>query len=154
MKRIVLLSLILCSIILLSGCSYVDDFIIVNNSNGVIEIEYKWKENLYSTPYKFRFERFDGETFNKLEAIDGFTKEQIDSAEEKNIFRISLEPKQALRIHAISNFEDKDFDTKVDESFRINFLSLKGINGSIELMDDQVWFQFRKMDKGYFIIYK
>jgi len=154
MKRIVLLSLILCSIILLSGCSYVDDFIIVNNSNGVIEIEYKWKEELHSSPYKFRFERFDGKTFNKLETIDSFTKEQIDSAEEKNIFQISLEPKQALRIHAISNFEDKDFDTKVDTSFRINFLSLKGINGSIELTGDQVWFQFRKMDKGYFINYK
>lgn len=154
MKRLVLLSLILCSIMLLSGCSYVDDFIIVNNSNGVIEIEYKWKENLHLTPYKFRFERFDGKTFDKIEVIGGFTKEEIDFAEERNTFRISLEPKQALRIHAINNFEDKSFDTKVDESFRVNFLSLKGINGSIELTGDQVWFQFRKMDRGYFIDYK
>lgn len=154
MKRAILLTLILCSTMLLSSCSYGYDFIIVNSSNDVIEIEYKWNENLYSTPYKFQFASFDGKTFDKLEAIDGFTKEEIDSAEESNIFRISLEPKQALRIHSISNVEDKNFDTKVHESFRINFISLKGRSGSIELTDDQVWFQFRKMGGWYFINYK
>jgi hypothetical protein len=154
MKRAALLSLILCSTMLLSGCSYSHEFFIINNSNDVLEIEYKWSENLYSTPYKFRFAGFDGSTVDKLETIDGFTKEEIDSAEERNLFRISLEPRQALRIHSITNEEIKNFDTKVHETFRINFLSLKGKSGSIELTDDQVWFQFRKMNRGYFISYE
>lgn len=152
MKKFTLLSLILSLSIFLPGCSYGYDFIIANVSDGVLEIELKWKENLYSTPYKFKFETFDGKTFEKLEAIDGFTKEEIEAAEEKNSFKISLEPKQALRIHTMIN-EERD-DNKLNESFHINYLNLKGKRGIIEMTNEQIWFQFRKINQDYFIIYK
>jgi hypothetical protein len=67
------------------------------------------------------------------------------SSKRINTFHISLEPKQALQKHSTINRENKKFDVEVDDTFRINFISLKGKNGSIELKDNQVWFQFRKM---------
>ncbi len=154
MKRVILLCSILCSTLILSGCSYSYNFFVVNDSGDVLEIEFKWNNDLYSVPYKFKFEKINTVTVEKLEAINSFTKEEIEAAERTNTFRVSLEPKQALRIHSISNRENKKFDVEVDETFRINSLNLKGKKGSVELTGDQIWFQFRKSAEGYFIVYK
>src|SRR5687768_17462689 len=126
MKKFILLTLIIWSTLLLSGCSYSYSFFIANNSNDILEVEFKWDKNLSSTPYKFKFENYNDKTFEKLKAISDFTKEEIELAEQANTFRVSLEPKQALRIHSIINESKEKFRTKVDEFFRINFLRLKG----------------------------
>ncbi len=152
MKRLILIGFVLGMSIILTGCSYGYNFFIANVSNNILEVELKWKENLYSSPYKFKFENFDGKSFEKLESADGFTKEEIESAEAKKSLKISLEPKQALRIHLIHNKEIDE--NKADESFRFKHLSLKGGNGNIQLTDDQIWFQFRKIKTDYVILYK
>jgi hypothetical protein len=41
MKRVILLSLILCSTLILSGCSIAYDFIVANASGDVLEVEFK-----------------------------------------------------------------------------------------------------------------
>ncbi|CAN5635458.1 hypothetical protein BH20ACI4_BH20ACI4_02970 [soil metagenome] len=154
MKRLFLFSLIICSTLLLAGCSYSNDFFIANNSDGILEIEFKWNENLYVTPYKFKFEKFNDKIVERLEAVGSFTKEEIESAEQTNTFRVTLDPNQALRIHSIISEENEKTRTTIDKSFRINFLRLKGKNGTIELTGDQIWFQFRQVENDYFIVYK
>lgn len=155
MKRFGVLVLILLFAILLSGCSYGYDFMIVNNSDAVLEIEYRWQGNLASTPYKFRFENFDGKTFSKLEPIEGsFTEEDFELAERAKFFRVSLEPKQALRIYAIYNVERDKVEGKLDESFNIDYLKLKGNKGTIEITGKQVWIQFQQTQGNYFMIYR
>lgn len=154
MKKFILLSFILFSTLLLSGCSYSYGFFIANNSDGILEIEFRWNEDLYSAPYKFKFEKLKNKTFEKFEAVGSFTKEEIELAEKINTFRVSLEPKQALRIHSIDDNRSEKINASVDNFFRINFLRLKGKNGSIEITGDEVWFQFHEIDSNYFIIYK
>lgn len=154
MKKFILLTLIIWSTLLFSGCSNINDFYIANNSNDILEVELKWDKDLYDTPYKFNFEKFNDKTFEKLEDISGFTKEEIELAEQANTFRVLLEPKQALRIHRINHPKKEKIRTTVDESFRINFLRLKGKTGTIEMTGDAIWFQFREIDNDYFIIYK
>lgn len=81
MKRFAVLVLILLFAFLLSSCSYGYDFMIVNNSDAVLEIEYRWQGNLAASPYKFRFENFDGKTISKLEPIEGSSnKEDFEAA--------------------------------------------------------------------------
>lgn len=155
MKRFAVLVLTLLLAILLSGCSYGYDFMIVNNSEAVLEIEYRWQGSLASTPYKFRYENFDGKTFSKQEPIDGsFTKEDFESAERDKVFQVSLEPKQALRIFVIYNVEKDKIESKLDESFNINHLKLMGSKGTIEMTGKQVWLQFQQIQDNYFIIYR
>ena len=144
----------MCLSVILSGCSYSYDFIVANDSGEVLEVDLKWNKELYSSPYKFKFEKISVNAVEKLEAVGGFTKEENDAAEQINTLHVSLEPKQALRIHKVTNRDNKKFDVEVDNTFQINFLSLKGKSGTIELTGSQVWFQFRSIGAGYFIVYK
>lgn len=140
--------------LLVTGCSTIDDFFVVNSSDSVLEVSVKWRENLYSGLRRYKFERFDGKRFERLEMANAFSPEEIGVAEEKNEIRVLLEPREILRVHGVLNESRESIAKAVDSSFRIEFLSLKGKRGTVELTGDQVWYQFHEMDQGYFLVYR
>ncbi len=154
MRRTALFVLVFLLPFVVSGCSTVEDFFVVNSSDSKIEVSVKWRDNLYSGLQKYKFERFDGKKFERIELGSAFTSEEIGKAEEKNEILVVLQPREMLRVHGVLNKSREEIANKVDESFHIEYLSLKGTKGNIEMSGEQAWYQFRELGQGHFIIYR
>lgn len=148
MKRIFLALLVSVSAILMSGCSTVEYFMIVNESDAPLEIVLKWKDGLKGPLRKHSYVGFNGRKFDRLEPLDDM------KAGDKNEIRIMLDPKQAISVHSIYQWPREAIRRLVDSDYRVYQIDLKGAKGEMHLSGEQAWFQFREMDQGYFLIYR
>ncbi len=139
---------------IVSGCSTIENFYVVNGSDSPLEVSVKWRANLYSGLGKYKSASFDGKRFEKLESLPAFSEEEIVAAETKNEIVVVLQPREMLRVHGVLNKSKEQIAKGIDDSFHIEYLGLKGKKGNMELSGEQTWFQFREMDQGYFIIYR
>ena len=150
-RKFVLLGL-LPFILLLSGCSYSNDFVVVNRSAGVVEVRYTLKrsgprsEQLISIdpPAKVSLKEFEEAEFEWRT----LPEEQYSSDGFKEGFIVNLDPGEVLRLDSITNYSGEE------GQFAIASIKLRGANGSIDLEGKQAQVQFREFDRKYVLTYR
>jgi len=134
--------------LLLSACSTVEEFIIVNNSNAVLNVEYRYKsQNLFFSELK----KISADNLMNSDkkwrelSVDEY---QID--EKTKTVKAIIAPHEALIIEKEVNYRGHD-----SEESNIEELTLSGINGTLEFEGKQAQTQFEKQENGdYMIFYK
>ena len=132
--------------LLLCACSTVEEFIIVNNSNAALKVEYRYKnQNLFFGELrKISADNLMNSVKNWLElSTDEY---QIDQ-KTKTVW-VTIAPNEALIIEKEVNYLGHD-----REEFNIERLNLSGINGTLEFEGKQAQTQFEKQENGDYVIF-
>lgn len=153
-KKILLLCLVVCSTLILSGCSFSADFVVINNSADFIDVKYEINESL---PPKFA----KSEEFNNSNGTEWreLSQDRYKIDEQKRIVEVKLAPNEALRVESVDAYGIK---TNPYGELSIKTLKIAGKNGSIELNGNQVFEHFEPKtlrwalfgpDTGAYVIY-
>ena len=137
MRRIILTGIILAAALLLSGCSYSADFVIVNKTGMVLDIQYRTaNEGIYTV-------RLQVKTLEEFEKADGswhsFPTDRLSTGENFSSGDVRLNPGEALLLLS------KDIrDIKDEPKFKssIESLTIKNDNGSVRYEGEQIFGQF------------
>jgi hypothetical protein len=155
MRKILITKSILFLCLISSACSYLTEFVVVNNSNLPIEIEYKITsqvdslEHTATKPFKMNFSDWDS-WFGKNKGWQEVSQDGYEFESQSRTCRIKLEAGKALLI----NWENENRYGTYD-NFRITSLRLKGDNGEVIYRGESIYKQFNKKDDhNYFIEYK
>lgn len=151
MVRLILGVFLFGAVIFLSGCSVIDDFLIVNDSDASLKVGLKWKEGLLTPLRIFTFDRFNGRKFERLEPLSDVA---MGFAEERDEILVTLQPRQALHVHRVREWSQEHIRKMVDSDYRIYEIDLNGSKGNVRLTGEQTWFQFQRLDNGYFLVYR
>lgn len=153
MTRKFLLALSFASVALLSACSYSYDFVVVNKSEGVIEVRYKLKQLTPETPGKFvdlnppaklSLEEFEK---SKLEWRE-LPQEQYHFDNLAGTVTVSVAPDEVLLV-------DDSHDPRDENQFGLASIKITGAKGSIILEGEQAQTQFKfDSDTKYVLQYK
>jgi hypothetical protein len=154
MMRILLFALLIASLLLFSACSYTYDYVVVNKSNELIEVQYKLTrrapENLgkfvdIRLPAKASVTEFEK---SKPEWRD-LQKEEYSFDNSTGTFTVKVAPDEALLVDSFS-------DAAGDEGrFGIASITINGSKGSINLQGRQAQTQFKpESDTKYVIRYR
>lgn len=157
MKKLLAISVLLVVVLILSGCSYSTEFVVVNDSTSPIEIEFVITSNFDSIehtvtkPYKTSLSNWNS-WFERTDWQEILQKEyEFDSQLHKA--KLKLNPKEVARI-AIALHHETVLITDNYE-FPIKTLYLNGENDEILYSGKQFYKQFEKKgDNRYFIEYK
>ena len=138
-------SLIFCSAIILSGCSFVADFVVINESEDFIEIVYETKNKPdYKSikPYLLDLKDFNN---NKKEWRE-FPQDRYKIDNEKAIVEVKLAPNEVLRFESVdaSRIQEKPY-----EELNTNRIKISGKNGVINLEGNQVFDQSKPKTSGW-----
>lgn len=144
MKKTFLFTSIICSALILSGCQFFSEFVVVNNSEDFIEITYEAINPGYSslTPNFVTLEEFNkNETKWRIIPKD---KHKIDK--EKGIVEVKLAPSEVLRIASVNavRIQEKPYD-----ELNLKNLKIVGKNGSIFLDGIKVFEGFKPVKKSW-----
>ena len=139
LERLFLVILIACSILILSGCSFVADFVVVNNSGDFIEISYETKNKpgyKSITPYLVNLNDFNN---NKKEWRE-IPQDQYKIDSEKPTVEIKLAPNEVLRFESV---DASRIQLNPYEELNTKRIKISGKNGSITLEGNQVFEQLK-----------
>jgi hypothetical protein len=139
-------------LVLLSGCSYSYDFVVVNRSAGVVKVQYTMKSSgpqsgtlfLFGPPAKVSLREFEKAEFE----WQTLPEEQYRTDDFTEGFIVNLEPDEVLRVDSITNYSRKE------DEFAIASIKLQGVNGSIDLEGKQAQMQFKGSDTKYVLTYR
>lgn len=151
MRRLILMVLV-GSLSLLAACSYLTDFVIVNESDGPITIRYEVKDfpGPFSPPVApgvlpASQLSEDGQQWNPVQY-------ELDEASRSVTTR--LMPGQALRITTIHHYSGHD-DPSDAENFQIRKITVSGSRGELNLTDELARTAFSKVARTlYTLTYK
>ena len=147
--KLLLLSLVVCSSLFLTGCSTSVSFIVENLSRDIITIKYETKNPNWSslTPY---ISDLNSKNSNKGEEWRKAATEDFKIDKEKGMVEVNLRPNQGLRVAS----EDPYYISKdpYGDHFNLKNLSIVGKNGSIKLEGNQVFEMFQPESKGWSFI--
>lgn len=137
MRRILLTGIILAAALLLSGCSYSADFVIVNKTGMILEVQYRTvKEGISTIRAQVKtleeFKNADG-SWHDLPADRLSIDDNVRSAD------IRLNPGEALLLVSQDIRDIKD-EPKLKSS--IESLTIKNEKGSVTYEGDQVFGKF------------
>jgi hypothetical protein len=137
MKRRILLTMLLASVLLLSACSYGYDFVVVNKSDVVIEVQYKLKRHTPETPGKFVDinppAKLSVSEFKKSKpAWRELAKEQYNFDNATGTFTVSVAPEEVLLVEYVYNYRGDE------NQFDLENIRITGAKGSINLEGKQV----------------
>lgn len=142
MKKLILIGLIGCLTVILSGCSYLVDFVIVNNSDDFIEIVC---DGYVEFPLKIvTAEEFDKNNIKEWREIP---PDRYKISDETKSTKIRVAANEALRITRMSN----DKEENLRKRFDVRRLKISGKNGLIELEGGQVFEGFEPKKQRWVI---
>ena len=154
MIRKILLTLSFAPVLLLSACSYRYDFVVVNKSDGVIEVQYRLKQQNPQAPGKFVGinppAKLGIKEFEKSEREWGeLPKEQYHFDNLTGIFTVSVAPNEVLLLSFAYNYQGHD------NEFALANIKITGAKGSIILEGRQAQTQFKiESDTKYVLQYR
>jgi hypothetical protein len=145
-RRIIISLFVFCLTLVLTACSTVENFIIVNNSDDVLRIEYQSRNIPFNEFKKISADKITSPEKNWQElSADEY---EID-AQTKTV-KTKIAPKEALLIDKEVNYQGHD-----EESFNITNIKLLGKNGVISFEGKQAQTAFEKQEnRDYVIFYK
>jgi hypothetical protein len=142
---------ILCFVVFFCACSTMEDFIIVNDSSGILQVEYKLKKN------KLDIEKPKKISAEKLKSREKEWQElppdqyQIDN--ETRVIKVKLAPNEALLIEREINYRGHEKESE-GEFLQIESLSLQGAKGIARFEGRQALTQFKENNGDYLIVYR
>jgi hypothetical protein len=144
MKNFVLLFIVICSILLLTSCSFRVSFIVENLSRGSIIVAYEAKKAPLDN-YIPRVKSMNNP--NNENNWEELPSEKYKLDKEKGIIEVNLSSNQALQVA----FEDPyDIDKNpYGDDFNLKNISIVGENGSIKVEGNQVFEMFRPENKAW-----
>ena len=148
MKYFLAFTIIILSL-LISACSFSTPFVVINSSEGQIEIYYELKpsgmmphENIRK-PQVASVEEFNSGKFQWRELPpDKFV---IDS--EKGTVKAIIQPNEVIEIESEDGI---GVNEKPSEHFDIKKLNLNGASGLIGFEGNQIYKQFKREEKSWF----
>jgi hypothetical protein len=154
MKQGILFLVILFLIVMMSGCSYRYDFVVINKSDRPIEVQYKLKRYTPETPGKY----VDINTPAKV-TLSEFEKSEYqwqnlanDQYQFDNLtgtFKVSVAPDEVLLVDFAYNYRGDE------NEFDLASIKIDGASGSIDLEGRQAQTQFRiERDTKYILRYR
>jgi hypothetical protein len=153
MKRKIFLVTLFASVLLFSACSFRYDFVVVNKSDGVIEVRYKLKRYTLETPSNY-FDiappaKLSIKEFQKSDRVwRDIPKEQYIFDNLTGTFTVKVAPSETLLVDFANNYRG-------DESqFALESINITGAKGSINLEGKQAQTQFKVESNTYVIQYR
>ena len=146
-----LLWIILIAICFTSSCSWMTNFVIVNKSDGVLEIEYKYRESSREIKPP---QKKSAQDLKKYDARwESFPSDRLKINQVSKTVQVRLEPNETLLVESETNYTGHDSNS--GGLFPIESLSLSGKRGSAKYEGRQVLTQFREESETlYTIIYE
>jgi hypothetical protein len=154
MTRRILSLLLLSLMMVLSGCSYRYDFVVINKSDGVIEVQYKLKRYSPETPGKYVDINPPAKValseFVKAEyQWQDLAKEQYEFDNLTGTFKVNVAPDEVLRVDYATNYRGDE------NEFALASIRIDGARGSIDLKGQQAQTQFKvEGDTKYVLRYR
>lgn len=147
MKKILLIVIVLCTTVILSGCQYFSRFVIVNNSGDSIVVKYETIKPGYRDlkAYVTTVEKFDA---NESDWKD-VAQEDYKIDKEKGIVEVKLPPEKVLEIMSVNSTRIKE---NPFEELNLKSLEIKGENGLIKLEEKQIFKSFKPENRKWSII--
>lgn len=151
MKRKIILIVILMPVLVLSACSVRNDFVVVNESDDPIEVQYQFKPSNSKTapsadsiqpPAKLGIKEFpaSGREWKDV------PEEQFHYNDRTGILTVMVAQDEALLVDYVYNYSEISFD--------LASLSTTGAQGSIRLEGRQTFRQFREESNSFVIRYQ
>lgn len=151
MKHKFIFIVIMMSVLVLSACSVRNDFVVVNESDGPIEVQYQFKLSISKTaplvgsfqpPAKLGIKEFlaSGREWKDV------SEEQFYYDDRTGILTVMVAPDEALLVDYVYNYSEFSFD--------LASLSITGALGSIRLEGSQTFMQFREESNSFVIRYQ
>jgi hypothetical protein len=151
MKHSILSLVILFLVVMMSGCSYRYDFVVINKSARPIEVQYKLKRHPsgqyadVSTPAKVMLSEFEKAEYQWRH----LAKDQYQFDDLTGTFKVSVGPDEVLLLDFAYNYrgDENDFD--------LASIKIDGASGSIDLEGRQAQTQFKlEGDTKYILRYR
>lgn len=151
MRKLSLLALLVLSVVL-NGCSFVSDLVVVNLSDKPVEVRYRFKGN-------HRSSSFGPDTKPSTKKHDEISRDydwkelpadqyEVDSY--SRTVTVTVAPQTALLMDRINGYLPEN-----DEAFPISEIAMSGENGTIMLFGEQVRRRFDHAKKQvYTVSYK
>ncbi|MDQ3820479.1 MAG: hypothetical protein M3362_22745 [Acidobacteriota bacterium] len=158
MKRHLVLVFLIISVLQLTACSYMTDFVVVNESDYSIEVRYKVKNYPYSypftpptTPATIAASQLDTNGGQKWKEL---TSAQYRLDQVNRTVTIRLMPHEALRI--VRTHDDSwHQDSSASELFPLEEINVVGTDGELSLKGRQAFTSFSKVSSSlYTFTYK
>ncbi|HEX8173494.1 MAG TPA: hypothetical protein VF543_00075 [Pyrinomonadaceae bacterium] len=156
MTRLLVIVLLITSVLCLTACSYMTDFVVVNESDEPIVVRYKVKNYPYTfapptTPATVAVSELSTRGGQKWQELNP-TQYQLDPANRTITIRVM--PHNALRV-ARARDDGWHQDPSASESFPIEEINVNGANGELNLKGQQAFTSFSKVSQAlYTLIYK
>jgi hypothetical protein len=150
-SRSIILFLLFTSVLLCAGCSYKTDFVVLNKSDGVIDIQYRLKHFFLKPSGEFD----DSQTPAAL-PITEFEKSKHEwrklAANEytwdgaNDTFTVHIAPNQALRVGSAVNY------TGSADNFDLMSIKISGKNGSLDLQGKPAQTEFKSQSSTQYVL--
>ena len=151
MKHSGLSLVILFLVLMMSGCSYRYDFVVINKSDRPIEVQYKLKRHPsgqyadITTPAKVLLSEFEKAEYQWR----NLAKDQYQFDDLTGTFKVSVAPDEVLLLDFVYNYHGDE------NQFDLVSIKLDGASGSINLEGRQAQTQFRiEGDTKYILRYR
>ena len=153
MRRILLSLLILCAATH-TACSYLTDFVVVNESGQPIEVRYRVKESRppveTGTLAKIATSQLD----DGNKQWQALTPAQYQLSQESRMVTVRLMPDEALRVAIMHHFTGVEDRSDV-ENFPIEEISVTGSSGELKFTGEQALKIYSKVSRVlYTLTYK
>jgi hypothetical protein len=137
------------SLVLFSACSYVTDFVVVNESDGPITIRYEIKDY----PGPFYPPDVPGVVPASQLSEDGqqWNPVQFELDEATRSVTTRLMANQALRIATMNHYSSHD-DPNDAQKFQIRRIIVSGPRGELDLTDEQARTSFKKVARTLYTL--
>lgn len=146
MKRTILFLTILTLSIVSTACSTREEFIIVNNTDAdlIVQYAYKNKQRIIFKPRTTSADKLakEGKKWKEVSNSD------FDVEDNSRLVNVKLSAKTAILILTETNYTGHD-----SEDFDIEMISLSGSSGKLRFEDKEAQTQFKKQDNGNYVIF-
>jgi hypothetical protein len=130
----------------LSACSYMTDFIVVNDSGSPVEVRYTFKAAHYSgPPAKKPLDKLDDDHTPWRKVPEG----EFSNDPGARAITVTLGPGEALRVFEGANWRSHG-DRDDDDSFALDSVRITGANGVVEYEGRQAQYQFQWKDDSLY----
>lgn len=153
MKRVFSCLILLAMVLVLSSCSSIDDFVVINRSDVPVEVVYTFMRRGSSELHVEPPRIMDATSLTNTDRLWGdVPREQYVLDTKTGTVAVKLAPGMALLLKSATNYqEDSEY---ADADFGISTLKLTGAKGSINLEGRQARMLFRYEEQCHVIIYE
>ena len=151
--KYVLICCLTAAVLSLSACSYVTDFVLINRSDNVLQVQYRVKDypGAFAAPESpatilaSKLNPRGRQLWNKL------GPDQYNLDPESRTVSMTIMPNEALLVARMHNYGGPE-DVIDAKEFPLEQISLAGIKGKVDLSDRKVLTAFSEVSRALYTI--